>query len=63
MHTICGDSARPTMEPVYMPLYTNASDRERSPVGTHLGTNERTVVINRKPNTNMFCYRKLCGSH
>ena len=33
---IWGDSARPTMEPVYMPLYTSASDLDRSLVGTHL---------------------------
>ena len=33
---MCGDRASPRMEPVYMPLYTSASDRDRSCFGTHL---------------------------
>lgn len=31
-----GDRAKPMMEPEYIPLYTRARDRERSPTGTHL---------------------------
>ena len=34
--TICGEAARPAIEPVYMPLYTSESDLERSWTGTHL---------------------------
>ena len=32
------------MEPEYIPLYTRARDRDRSPTGTHLHTPSRTLT-------------------